>query len=117
MSTFSGEDQHYRIDLLLYHRILRCLVLIDLKIGEFNHADAGQMNFYLNWAKKEAVLLGENEPVGIILCAGKDKTYVQYALGNLNNKIFVSNYKLKLPKAEELRKEVLRGRNLFLKLN
>ena len=112
---FMVGGKHYRIDLLLYHRILRCLVLIDLKIGEFNHADAGQMNFYLNWAKKEAVLLGENEPVGIILCAGKDKAYVQYALGNLNNKIFVSNYKLKLPKAEELRKEVLRGRNLFLK--
>lgn len=112
---FMVGGKHYRIDLLLYHRILRCLVLIDLKIGEFNHADAGQMNFYLNWAKKEAVLSGENEPVGIILCSGKNKTYVQYALGNLNNKIFVSNYKLKLPKAEDLRQEILRGRNLFLK--
>ena len=111
---FIVGPKHYRIDLLLYHRILRCLVLIDLKIGEFNHADAGQMNFYLNWAKREAVLPGENDPVGIILCAGKDKTYVQYALGGLSNKIFVSNYKLQLPKAEELRKEVRRGRNLFL---
>ncbi len=111
---FMVGGKYYRIDLLLYHRILRCLVLIDLKIGEFNHADAGQMNFYLNWAKHEAILPGENEPVGIILCAGKDKTYVQYALGDLSNKIFVSNYKLKLPKAEELRKEVRRGRNLFL---
>ncbi len=111
---FMAGAKHCRIDLLLYHRILRCLVLVDLKIGEFNHADAGQMNFYLNWAKREAMLPGENEPVGLILCAGKDKTYVQYALGDLSSKIFVSDYKLRLPRAEELRKEVRRGRNNFL---
>ena len=106
---------NYRIDLLLFNRLLKALVLIDLKIGDFSHADAGQMNFYLNWAKHEAILPGENEPVGIILCSGKDKTYVKYALGGLSNKIFVSNYKLKLPNPDELQRELERGRDLFLK--
>jgi len=112
---FEIGGSHYRIDLLLYNRVLRSLVLIDLKIGEFSHADAGQMNFYLNWAKSQAMLPGENEPVGIILCSGKDKTYVQYSLGGLSNKIFVSSYQLQLPTPHDLRKELKRGRELFLR--
>lgn len=103
---FMVGGNHYRIDLLLYHRVLRCLVLIDLKIGDFTHADAGQMNFYLNWAKHEAKLEGENDPVGIVLCSGKNRSYVQYALGGMANKIFVSKYQLNLPKLEDIRKEL-----------
>lgn len=106
--------KHYRIDLLLYHRILRCLVIIDVKIGEFNHTDAGQMNFYLNWAKDKAKFPGENNPVGIVLCSGKDKAFVKYALGGMDNKIFVSRFGLKLPKPEVLERELERGRALFL---
>jgi len=75
------EGSHYRIDLLLYHRVLRCLVAIDLKVGEFSHADAGQMNLYLNYLKDKEKLPEESDPVGIILCADKKETVVEYALG------------------------------------
>jgi len=111
---FIVGGNHYRIDLLLFHRILKCLVLIDLKIGDFNHGDAGQMNFYLNWAKNEARLPGENNPVGIVLCSGKNQAYVEYALGNMSNKIFVSQYKLKLPKSQDLKRELEKVRAGFL---
>ncbi len=111
---FHVGDADYRIDLLLFNRIWHALLLVDLKIGDFTHADAGQMNFYLNWAKAEAKLTGENDPVGLILCAGKNKSYVQYALGGLSNKIFVSQYRLQLPKPIELKRELERGRALFL---
>jgi predicted nuclease of restriction endonuclease-like (RecB) superfamily len=111
---FEIGGNHYRIDLLLFNRVLRSLVLLDLKIGDFSHADGGQMNFYLNWAKREAVFPGESDPVGIILCSGKDRTYVEYALGGMNNKIFVSNYKIKLPKPQEFKRELQRGRQLFM---
>jgi len=107
-----GKD--CKIDLMLFNRIWKALLLIDLKISEFTHGDAGQMNFYLNWAKKEAKLAGENDPVGLIMCSGKNKPYVQYALGGMSNKIFVSQYKLQLPKPEKLRQELERGKALFL---
>ncbi|MFA4910082.1 MAG: PDDEXK nuclease domain-containing protein [Desulfobacteria bacterium] len=100
------EGSHYRLDLLLYHRILRCLVAIDLKIGEFSHADAGQMNLYLNYLKDKEKLLEENDPVGLILCTDKKKTVVEYALGGMNNRIFASKYKLQLPDPEVLKTEI-----------
>ena len=100
------EGSHYRLDLLFYHRILRCLVAVDLKIGEFSHADAGQMNLYLNYLKDKEKLLEENDPVGIILCADKKKTVVEYALGGMSNKIFASKYKLQLPDPEVLKTEI-----------
>ncbi len=111
---FEIGGNHYRIDLLLFNRLFKALTLIDLKIGDFNHADAGQMNFYLNWAKREAKFPGENAPVGIVLCSGKNQTYVEYALGNISNKIFVSQYKLQLPKTQDLKKELERSRARFL---
>ena len=74
-------SQWYRVDLLFYHRSLRCLVVIDLKIGSFTRADAGQMHFYLNYAREHWVRDGENPPVGLILCSEKDKALAQYALG------------------------------------
>jgi len=110
------EGSHYRLDLLLYHRVLRCLVAIDLKIGEFTHADAGQMNLYLNYLKDKEKLIGENEPVGIILCTDKKKTVIEYALGGMNNKIFASKYKLQLPAPEVLKAEIEHERQRLLEM-
>jgi predicted nuclease of restriction endonuclease-like (RecB) superfamily len=108
------EGSHYRLDLLLYHRILQCLVAIDLKIGEFTHADAGQMNLYLNYLKDREKLPGENEPVGIILCTDKKKTVVEYALGGMSNRIFASKYRLQLPDPEVLKAEIEHERQRLL---
>lgn len=97
----------YRMDLLLYHRGLRCLVVIDLKTGEFTHADAGQMNLYLNYAKRHLMLPDEADPVGIILCSEKDGAVVEYALGDIRAKVFASKYLTNLPDKETLRQEIL----------
>jgi len=110
------EGTHYRLDLLLYHRILKCLIAIDLKIGEFTHADAGQMNLYLNYLKDNEKLPEENDPVGIILCSDKKKTVVEYALGGMNNKIFTSKYRLQLPEPEVLKTEIEHERQRLLEM-
>lgn len=110
------EGSHYRLDLLLYHRILRCLVAIDLKIGEFTHADAGQMNLYLNYLKDKEKLLEENDPVGLILCTDKKKTVVEYALGGMNNRIFASKYKLQLPDPKVLKTEIEHEKQRLLEM-
>jgi len=110
------EGSHYRLDLLLYHRILRCLVAIDLKIGEFTHADAGQMNLYLNYLKDKEKLPEENNPIGIILCSDKKRTVVEYALGGMSNKIFASKYKLQLPDPEVLKTEIEHERQRLLEM-
>jgi len=102
-----GND-HYYIDLVFYNRLLRCLILIDLKIGKLDHRDIGQMNFYLNYIKDNELVEGENPPVGIILCTDREKVFVQYALGGLANTIFVSKYKLYLPTKKELEREIKR---------
>ncbi|MBU0628844.1 MAG: DUF1016 family protein [Nanoarchaeota archaeon] len=101
-------NAHYHIDLVFYHRILKCFVLIDLKINEVSHLDTGQMNMYLNYFKAEEMTAGDNEPVGIILSAEKDHLLVKYALGGISNKLFVSKYKLYLPSKEELEREIKR---------
>ena len=100
------EDTHYRLDLLFYHRVLKCLVAIDLNLDKFTHADAGQMNLYLNYLKDREKLAGENDPVGIILCTGKKETVVKYALGGMSNQIFTSRYKLQLPDPKTLEAEL-----------
>ena len=82
----------YRIDLLLYHRTLRCLVVVELKIGAFSHADAGQMNLYLNFAKERMTLPDEADPIGIILCSEKDDAVVKYATGGISTQVFASKY-------------------------
>lgn len=110
------EGSHYRLDLLFYHRILRCLIAIDLKIGEFTHADAGQMNLYLNYLKDKEKLPEENAPVGIILCTDKKKTVVEYVLGGMSNKIFASKYRLQLPDPEVLKTEVEHERQRLLEM-
>lgn len=98
----------YRVDLVFYHRILRCLVLIDLKIGKFTHADAGQMHLYLNYAREHWTHSGENPPVGLILCAEKDATVARYALEGLPNKILAAEYKTALPNEREIAEELKR---------
>ncbi len=90
-------NTHYYVDLVFYHRILKCFVLIDLKINEVKHHDIGQMNMYLNYFKTEENVADDNEPVGIILSADKDDILVEYATGGLSNKLFVSKYQLYLP--------------------
>ncbi len=95
-------NEHDYIDLVFYHRILRCHLLIDLKIRTFQHGDAGQMNFYLNYWKDQMITEGDNSPVGLILCTDKDRTKVEYAVGGLDRRLFVSRYMVVLPKPEEI---------------
>ena len=102
----SLRNKHFYIDLVFYHRILKCFVLIDLKIKNVSHGDIGQMNLYLNYFKAEENVPGDNEPIGIILSAGKDEVLVEYATGGISNKIFVSKYQLYLPNKEQLQKKV-----------
>ena len=103
----------YRVDLVFFHRALRCLVVIDLKVGELTHADAGQMHLYLNYAREHWVREGENPPVGLILCAKRDSAVAKYALEGLPNKVLAAEYKLKLPDERELVAEIDRTRRLL----
>lgn len=104
----SFNNKHYRIDLVFYHRILKCHILIDLKIGEFDHSDAGQMNLYLNYFKENERTENDNPPIGIILCSQRDAALVHYATGGLSQEVFVSKYKLQLPTEDEL-KELIKS--------
>lgn len=106
-------DEWYRVDLLFFHRRLRCLVVIDLKLGKLTHADAGQMHLYLNYAREHWVLPGENPPVGLILCAEKDNAVAKYALEGLPNKVLAAEYRTALPKEGILAKEIDRTRRQF----
>ncbi len=101
-------DEWYRVDLVFFHRRLRCLVIIDLKIGKFTHSDAGQMHLYLNYAREHWVQEGENPPVGLILCARKDEAVARYALEGLPNKVLASEYRTVLPDEKELAAEIER---------
>ena len=106
-------DEWYRMDLVLFQRDLQCLVIIDLKLGEFTHADAGQMNLYLNYAKEHMKRPWENEPVGLILCSEKNDAVVHYAMGGIQAKVFASQYLTQLPAAETLRREILATQHAF----
>lgn len=96
-------NEHDYIDLVFYHRRLRCHLLIDLKVRAFNHGDAGQMNFYLNYWKTNEVGEGDNPPVGLLLCSAKEATKVEYAAAGMDQQLFVSRYLVALPSAEQLR--------------
>jgi predicted nuclease of restriction endonuclease-like (RecB) superfamily len=91
------DNEHYHIDLVFYHRILKSHVLIDLKIGKFDHADAGQMNVYLNYYRENEMSENDNPPVGLILCGNKKESLARYATTGIDNQMFVSQYLLKLP--------------------
>lgn len=106
-------DEWYRVDLVFFHRGLRCLVVIDLKIGKFTHGDAGQMHLYLNYAREHWSQEGENPPVGLILCAQKDEAVARYALEGLQNKVMAAEYKTALPREKELVTEIERARELL----
>ena len=100
------NNTHYRVDLVFYHRILRCFVLIDLKMNEVEHHDTGQMNMYLGYFAAEENTEGDNPPIGIILTRNKDELLVEYATYGMNSQLFVQKYQLYLPDREELRREL-----------
>ena len=100
------DNEHNFIDLVFYHRILKCFVLIDLKVRKVKHQDIGQMNMYLNYFKEEENTESDNEPIGIIIATDKHEFLVKYATGGLSNKIFVSKYQLYLPDQKVLEDKV-----------
>lgn len=105
----------YRVDLVFFHRTLRCLIIIDLKIGGFTHADAGQMNLYLNYAREHWTHPHEKPPVGLILCSEKDAAVAHYSLGNLSNQVLAREYQLVLPKEGDLAQKLSEARRLLMK--
>ncbi|QTD44090.1 PDDEXK nuclease domain-containing protein [Ottowia testudinis] len=118
--TFIGRQRRlridqtwYRVDLLLFHRKLRGLVIIDLKLGSLSHADVGQMHMYCNYAKEHWAYPDENPPVGLILCADKGHALARYALEGLPSKVMAANYRTVLPDAELLQKELETTRRLL----
>jgi predicted nuclease of restriction endonuclease-like (RecB) superfamily len=106
-------NEHDYIDLVFYHRLLRCHLIIDLKVRHFQHSDAGQMNFYLNYWKREVTTPADNPPVGLLLCSDKDQTKVEYAIGGLDQQLFVSRYLVALPKPNEIEQLIERDRALW----
>ena len=115
--SFLIDNRRYKVDLLFYHRILKCHVMIDLKTHEFTHEDAGQMNFYLNYHIENEMQEGDNLPIGIILCSIKNETVVRYATGALDNQIFVSKYMLQLPDEKTLLNFINKEKRLLLDLS
>jgi len=103
----------YRVDLIFFHRGLRCLVIVDLKLGKFTHADAGQMHLYLNYARENWSRPEEHPPVGLILCAQKDDALARYALEGLPNKVLTREYKLALPDEKLLAREIDKTRKIL----
>lgn len=103
----------YRMDLVLFHRRMRCLFIVDLKLGRFTHADAGQMNLYVNYAAEHLTVDGENPPVGLVLCSEHDDAVAHYAMGNLKNKVLAAQYKLALPAPRVLEAEIEKTRRLL----
>jgi len=106
-------DEWYRVDLLFFHRRLRCLVIIDMKLGKFTHADAGQMHLYLNYAREHWTRPDENPPVGLILCTQKNEALAHYALEGLPNKVMATEYKTALPEEKLIADELDRTRRLL----
>lgn len=95
-------ERHCFVDLVFYHRILKCHVLIELKADEFSHEHIGQLNTYVSWFRKNMMTAGDNPPIGLLLCTRKDHPLVEYALAGMDNQLFVSKYQIKLPQKEEI---------------
>jgi predicted nuclease of restriction endonuclease-like (RecB) superfamily len=104
------DNTWFRIDLVFFHRRLRCLIIIDLKVGRFSYADAGQMHLYLNYASEHWLKYGENLPVGLILCAEKGAAEAHYTLDNLPNKVLAAEYRTVLPNETLIAEELERSR-------
>ena len=109
--SFDGE--HYYIDLVFYNYILKCFVIIDLKVGKLTHQDLGQMQMYVNYYTRQLMNEGDNLPIGIVLCADKSDSVVKYTLPEGNNQIYASKYKLYMPTEEELRQELAKEQELL----
>ena len=95
--------EHFFVDLVFYHRILKCHVLIELKVDTFSHEYLGQLNTYVNWFRLNEVTGDDNPPIGILLCTKKNEALVEYALAGMDNQLFVSKYQVELPQKEEIR--------------
>jgi hypothetical protein len=98
------EDEYFFIDLVFYHRILHCHILVEVKVDEFKHEYIGQLNTYLEYYKQQIMTENDNPPVGILLVTSKNSTLVEYAKGSMDNQLFVSKYLLELPNKEEILK-------------
>ncbi|MDL2239897.1 DUF1016 domain-containing protein, partial [Bacteroidales bacterium OttesenSCG-928-K22] len=96
------EDEYFFIDLVFYHRILHCHILVEVKVDKFRHEYSGQLNAYIEHYKRYEMRVGDNLPVGILLVTSKNNTLVEYATGTLDNQLFVSRYLLELPQKKEL---------------
>ena len=100
---FTFDEEHFRVDLVFFNRLLRCFVLFDLKIGELKHQDIGQMQMYVNYYDRKVKLPEENHTIGIILCKDKKQSIVEMTLPESNNQIFASKYETILPSKEDLK--------------
>jgi predicted nuclease of restriction endonuclease-like (RecB) superfamily len=106
-------DEYFYIDLLFYNRLAKCFVIIDLKLGKLTHGDLGQMQMYVNYYKRTQMVEGENEPIGILLCADKNDAVVKFTLPEDNKNIYASKYKLYIPTEEELINEIKKEQVMF----
>jgi len=97
-------DAQYFVDLVFYHRILKCHVLVELKLRPLNHENIGQLNTYVSWYRKNMMTEGDNPPIGILLCTEKNHALMEYALAGMDNQLFVSKYQLELPKKEDMQR-------------
>ena len=97
-------DEYFFVDLAFYHRLLKCHVLLELKLEEFNHENIGQLNTYVSWYREKMMSQGDNPPIGILLCTGKNHALAEYALAGMDNNLFVSKYLLALPKKEDMQR-------------
>ncbi|TLS75127.1 DUF1016 domain-containing protein [Mariprofundus erugo] len=97
-------EEHFFVDLVFYHRILKCHVLVELKLEGFTHENIGQLNTYVNWYRRNMMADDDNPPIGILLCTDKNHALVEYALAGMDNQLFVSKYQLELPAKEEMQR-------------
>jgi predicted nuclease of restriction endonuclease-like (RecB) superfamily len=97
-------DEHFFVDLVFYHRILKCHVLVELKLEQFSHENLGQLNTYVSWYRTNMMADGDNPPVGILLCTDKNHALAEYALAGVDNQLFISKYLLELPQKEEMQR-------------
>ena len=109
--TFDGR--HFYIDLVFYNYLLKCFVLIDLKVGDLTHQDLGQMQMYVHYFEEEMMNEGDNPPIGIVLCADKSDSIVKYTLSKNETQVFASKYKAYLPSEEELLSEIKKEYNIL----
>jgi len=97
-------DEHFFVDLVFYHRILKCHVLVEMKLEKFSQESIGQLNTYVSWYRKNMMTEGDSSPIGILLCTDKNHALAEYALAGMDNNLFVSKYQLELPKKEDMQR-------------